>query len=435
MLVEIGGVTIGGWVVIIKKYVGRTNEDAEKKARAELGKDYYILYSRQIKKHFWSFLTPPQIEITVAMEDDKTAPKPPKSEPVYSNAQEKKRRTSQMLQDNGNSSNADKADENVQIKLIEAIDNLNKSIASRGIPNEADGSGKEIASDIDDKKAKSVEAIGFLRVLYKNLLASEVDEIYINELTNIFERSESKGIDSVDRFLDIVYEKMVIKCGVAEPICLDENMRKLKVFLGPTGVGKTTTIAKLAAELVTSNKKVAMATIDTYRIGATEQLRIYAERMYTPFNVIYSSDELFQTIQLFQEYDYIFLDTAGHNFSNNYLRNRMFSIIEPVLDQIETDIYLVLSSTTSYKELIEIADAYAEYFDYRIIYTKVDEKPILGNLYNLKQHTGSPISYLTYGQTVPGDICVFDPQKLVRTLLGAQSYTADMDIYDNDGHQ
>ncbi len=88
----------------------------------------------------------------------------------------------------------------------------------------------------------------------------------------------------------------------------------------------------------------------------------------------------------------------------------------------------MLSSTTSYKELLDIADSYSAYFDYKVIYTKIDEKPILGNLYNLRMHTGASISYLTFGQNVPSDIRIFNPQGLIKALIGAQEYIVSIDL-------
>ena len=193
------------------------------------------------------------------------------------------------------------------------------------------------------------------------------------------------------------------------------------LFLGPTGVGKTTTIAKIASSFrVEQNKKVALLTADTYRIAAAEQLRTYANILEVPFRVVYTAQEISQAIEDFKDYDYVLVDTTGHSPNNEAQREGMAELVSSVETTARKEIFLVLSASTKYRDLMKIADTYKEIADYKLIFTKLDETSTLGNIYNLKMYTGAQLSYVTYGQNVPDDIEYFNPQSTVKLLLGGK---------------
>ena len=166
---------------------------------------------------------------------------------------------------------------------------------------------------------------------------------------------------------------------------------------------------------------MALFTADTYRIAAAEQLRTYANILEVPFRVIYSVEELRRGVQDFKNYDFILVDMAGHSPQNPALRENMNTFIHGLGEGIEKEVHLVLSATTKYKDLLSIVESYQDIEDYRIIFTKVDETMTLGNLLNLKLHTGAGLSYITCGQNVPDDIEIFNPQKTVKQLLGGKN--------------
>ena len=191
--------------------------------------------------------------------------------------------------------------------------------------------------------------------------------------------------------------------------------------MGPTGVGKTTTIAKIASHFaVEEKKKIAMLTADTFRIAAAEQLRTYANILEVPFRVIYTEEELKAAISDFRDYDYIFVDTTGHSHQNEELLEKMKKLLATAAEAGESQAFLVLSTTTKYRDLQRISSSYKEIADYQLILTKLDETSTLGSLLNLKLFTDADIAYVTCGQNVPDDIEQFNPQKAVKQLLSTK---------------
>ena len=214
---------------------------------------------------------------------------------------------------------------------------------------------------------------------------------------------------------------MILKFGKAAVITPAQKGPKAVFFVGPTGVGKTTTIAKIASKFsVEEGKKVALLTADTYRIAAAEQLRTYANILEVPFRVIYSAEEVEQALADFKDYDFILVDPAGHSHQNGAQKETMSGFIHSLDGVAEKEVFLVLSATTKYRDLISIADTYSSMTEYKLIFTKLDETITLGNLLNLKLHTGASLSYVTCGQNVPDDIENFNPQKTVKQLLGGK---------------
>jgi flagellar biosynthesis protein FlhF len=141
--------------------------------------------------------------------------------------------------------------------------------------------------------------------------------------------------------------------------------------------------------------------------------------MEVPFRVIYSSEEMEQALEVFKNMDLIFVDTTGHSPKNVEQCENTVNFLKSV-ENYEKQIYLVLSATTKYKDLIDIVEIYKKMSKFDLIFTKLDETSALGNLLNLKLYTGANMSYVTNGQNVPDDIEEFDPQKTVKQLLGGR---------------
>ncbi len=264
----------------------------------------------------------------------------------------------------------------------------------------------------------------FVKMLYNVLLDNEVQEKYINQVLEDMDKVLQTS-HSLDNLLSSVYQKMVLKLGTPTKIVTGEKRPKVAFFVGPTGVGKTTTIAKIASKFkVEEGKKVGLITADTYRMAAANQLQTYANILGVPLNVIYSADELLDTVKRQlrenQELDVILVDTIGFSHKNQEQKADTKKLISALSDFYDSEVYLVLSATTKHKDLIDITNSYMEFCKFNLIFTKLDETKCLGNIFNMKLHTGASLSYITTGQNVPDDIEIVNAQKLVKQLLGGK---------------
>lgn len=397
--------------MIIKKFQGRTEREAVEVARKELGENVVIMNVKEVKKKgIFSVLKPSMMEVTVAMEEESEQPAPafvPKKEkaaPIIPDSIWKKEealRETSHKEDTG--------------KVIEQkLENL-QSLLEQRIKQEEEKPRDAGEEKMDSKYSK--EVITFMKLLYNTMIDNEVRENYANQFIEEIEKIMTPNMQ-IDFALSTVYQKMILKFGQPELITEGRKNPKLIFFIGPTGVGKTTTIAKIASKFcVEEKKKVALITADTYRIAAAEQLRTYADILEIPFRIVYAPEDINKAIDEFSDCDYIFVDTAGHSHRNEELKNSVRGFIDGIDEKIDKEVFLVLSVATKYWDLIRIADPYKEIAEYKLIFTKLDETTALGNLFNLKMYTGAPMSYVTYGQNVPDDIQPFNPQSTVKEIL------------------
>ena len=190
-------------------------------------------------------------------------------------------------------------------------------------------------------------------------------------------------------------------------------------LVGPTGVGKTTTIAKLAANYrLREKRRVGLITVDTYRVAAVEQLRTYADIIDLPMEVVATPREMREAVARMSHLDLVLMDTAGRSPRDEIKIQELKSMLgeaEP------DDVHLVLSSTAGAKSLIGTTERFAEVGTTAILLTKLDEANSLGHLVSLVRECRLPISYLTDGQNVPDDIQVAERRRLAYMLLGIES--------------
>lgn len=399
--------------MIIKKFIAKTEKEAVENARKELGEGVVVMNVKPVKsKGLFAFLKTPMVEVTVALEEE--SEKYTAAVSAINNVIASSKST--PVTQTPVTETPEKRDTNSAIE--EKLDSL-QSLLEQQL--QKPGEEKEEKEETAAPAKEESETDKFMRLLHDTMLENEVDEKYAQEIIDEIELVNKPNIP-FDYALANIYQKMILKFGKPSGIEPAANGIKLVFFIGPTGVGKTTTIAKIASKLrVDEKKKVALLTADTYRIAAAEQLRTYANILEVPFRVIYTVEEISKALEDFRDYDYIMIDTAGHSHQNSTQKDNMCNIIHSVDDKVEKEVHLVLSATTKYRDLISIADSYKEMADYKLIFTKLDETTTLGNLLNLRLYTGASLSYVTYGQNVPDDIEDFNPQKTVKRLLGGKN--------------
>ena len=400
--------------MIVKKYTGKDETEAVMKAKDDLGSNAVVLNVRTMKQRGLAKIFKKDfVEITAALEEKDFAQNVNNNKPTFSRVSSEaiKKQQSQinLLADDRADTNAPKQSEIIEKKL----DSLHDMLRNQMVKEE---DVKPVVRPENNANFKS------LKLIYNKLLENEVSEKYANAIINDIENSMKKE-SNLDSILASVYQKIILKFGEPEAI-EDDDRRKIVFFIGPTGVGKTTTIAKLASDFkLTRSKNVAMITADTYRIAEVEQLNTYASILDVPVNVIYSPSEIVESIEELSDYQMIFVDTAGRSHKNTEQRDEIIEMISNVRNSdIDADIviFLVMSVTTKYRDMVNICDAYKSLNSYRLLFTKLDETDSVGNILNIKLYTGAPISYITCGQNVPDDIESVDVQKLAKSLLGGE---------------
>ena len=405
--------------MIIKKFQGNTEKEAILLAKDELGKEAIVTNVKVIKpKGLARLFKKPTYEITAALDET-----PPKTE------LSRRESIKAMFKDNPDILLDDKNDGakasggSISESSTETAKQLEQRISNIATLLEQQiGAAKkeekvEEAKKTETEEKKDDRNNACLNLIREQLLANEVDEKYISQLITEIEPTLNKDA-SVENILSGIYQKIVLKLGKTEVMGVTSGKARFVFFIGPTGVGKTTTIAKLASKLKLDKKlNVALLTADTYRIAAVDQLKTYAEILDVPLKVVYSDTELKDAYEDMKKYDIVMIDTAGRSHRDKQQREDIEKLINSIPEE-QRDIFLVLSITTKYKDLIRITEAYSEITKYRLIFTKLDETETLGNVFNVKLLTGAPLSYATFGQKVPNDISRLDAQMIAKQLLG-----------------
>ena len=254
--------------------------------------------------------------------------------------------------------------------------------------------------------------------LYTKMVGNSVSEEIASEAIQHLQsqvRPEHYGQPDFvkDKLLDVL-EKMVTTAG---PIARTRTGRPHVVALiGPTGVGKTTTLAKLAANLKLKERhRVGLITLDTYRIAAVDQLKRYADIIGSPLRVVSGADDLQEAVTSMSQCDFVLVDTAGRSPNDTLKLNEL----KGVLATIEPDeVHLVLAATAS-QQCLELAiSRFGEVREGKLIFTKLDEAANLGVLLNVARNGNKTLSYLTTGQDVPDDIEVGRGRRLAQLILG-----------------
>lgn len=249
--------------------------------------------------------------------------------------------------------------------------------------------------------------------LLLSLMENDVHEEFAHKMAR--EAAEILHRQTADA-RDVMEQLIRQTIGEPAPLKIRRFQRTVVMLVGPTGVGKTTTLAKLAAIYqLNHHAKVGVITTDTFRIAAVQQLKTYAEILEIPISVVYSTADIADALRDHEDKDVVLIDTAGKSPNDTTLEAEITELIK---NSDCDEVHLVLSATTGFTGLLNIINTYSFLRDYKVLFTKLDETPSWGMVLNTKFLTDKPISYLAAGQTVPDDIEVMTPRKIIDRLLG-----------------
>ncbi|MCS7272793.1 MAG: flagellar biosynthesis protein FlhF [Fimbriimonadales bacterium] len=369
-----------------KTYVAPTKLEALLKIREELGADAIILSERTVQKGMW-FSKKPMVEIVVGIKgtDPKSEPSScpsPKAEPKgveeYDSTQMRLRKLEREVQ---------------EIRAL--VQSLHAHFANGAAPSLSE-SEVPVLSKADEHP------------LLAPLIAAGVErELGLELLRRVPRIPHNAALDTLRRTL-------IARVPIGGALPREGRQRQVAVLVGPTGVGKTTTIAKLAAiHALDYNRKVALISLDTYRIGAVEQLRTYARIMDLPLHVASDASEVQEGLEAFAGYDLVLVDTIGRGQRDEAHLQAMREALKPVRGIV----YLTLSATADTATLLDAAQRFAIFEPNAIILTKLDEAVRLGNCINLALRQTQPLAYFTTGQRVPEDIMLADATMLACRVL------------------
>jgi flagellar biosynthesis protein FlhF len=362
--------------MIIKRYLVNNMNEAMTRIRYELGKDAVIISQRKIRKPgIKGFFSKKTLEVTAAVD------------------------------------NAKKNEEDVAVS-IEAIKKVVEKEALKEEHKALDNNG-ELLKEMQNMKSLIAEMINKTpeKTQRRSKLQIKLEESDLSEklVKRILTRAKADqgNMDELQKSKSAI-EKMV---SISKA-----KMEGAVVLVGPTGVGKTTTLAKLAGRLsLIDKKKVGLITIDTYRIGAIEQLKTYADIMNIPFKVVFTMKEMETAMNSMKDCDVVLIDTTGRSSKNTM----QISELRAFIDKVNTEnIHLVISCTTKNKDVTSIIEGYRTLNYKNIIITKLDETSTYGSILNILDTAKKPLSFITTGQNVPDDIKIISASEVSSLIMG-----------------
>jgi flagellar biosynthesis protein FlhF len=415
----------------VKRYVVDSMPDALQKIRSDLGKDAVILNTKEIRSGgFLGLFGKKRIEVIAAT--DAHAPQPAATPASAASAFSKALAQAAQAQAPQTNTAARFATNEAYSAPASAGFSSPVAVMEPEIPKHeraSDDQQERLLAEmkqmrelmaklaVQQKTSTSDPYPEPLEELRKRLLDQEIaPELVSQMIDEAFEEgqldSESSWTD--ERAKELIRKKLqsILESGEERGLRSDT---RIVHFVGPTGVGKTTTIAKLAAEQVLKhNRKVGFITSDTYRIAAVEQLKTYATILNVPLEVVFSPQELTKAFAHLEDRDIIFMDTAGRNFRNQMYVSELNSLLA---SQGNSETFLVLSLTAKYKDMQEITRNFARFKLDKVLFTKKDETQSYGTIVNLLQEFPVTLSYLTDGQNVPDDISEANTDRIIDLIL------------------
>ncbi|WP_436375803.1 flagellar biosynthesis protein FlhF [Cytobacillus sp. BC1816] len=377
----------------VKKFMAASMPDAMKQIRTELGKDAVILNSRVVYTGgVLGFFKKRIIEVMAAVDSNQELEQKPSVKPAAVPAPSDHYR--------GSAGEA-------QISSLKTSDELIRELSSL----------KEMISSFAGAQQEGSIYPEAIRKALFILDEQEIEKsVQVHVLQALLEKWYLCGANAKDSEIEDWLHDELIKQIEDIPFGGMSLSKKYINVAGPTGVGKTTTLAKMAAECVIKHrKKAAFITADTYRIAAIDQLKTYASILNIPLEVCYTIEDFRQAADKLKEYDVVLIDTAGRNFRNKQYVEDLKNVID---FENEMETFLVLSLTSKQKDMEEIYNQFSIIDIDKLIFTKADETSTYGSMYNIIHKYKKGAAYITNGQDVPDDILMAGPEAIVKQLMG-----------------
>ncbi|OAS21715.1 flagellar biosynthesis protein FlhF [Paenibacillus oryzisoli] len=427
----------------VKRYVVDSMPDALQKIRTDLGKDAVILNTKEIRTGgFLGMFGKKKIEVIAAIDasnakpapvQQKVAPQPP--------VQTKLSNQVAQIKTNYQSDFPDVPDVLAQVAMKsepvavtaapQQVKAMNSAVHQAYSPNTVQSSAKASVKD-----EQVMDELKQMKEMMKKLTQANDGDKLPESLQKLEQRLYDQEVNPtlVRQIMDDVMADFqladepvteeaahqLVRSKLGEIFQTDHSKHistqtRVVHFVGPTGVGKTTTIAKLAAEQVLKyHRKVGFITSDTYRIAAIEQLKTYATILNVPLEVVFSPQDLTKAFQNLAHCDIIFMDTAGRNFRNEMYVSELNSLLKT---QGSSETILVLSLTTKYRDLRAITNNFSKFKLDKVLFTKMDETDSYGAILNVVHEFSLKLSYVTTGQSVPDDIAEMNEWQIIDLLL------------------
>jgi flagellar biosynthesis protein FlhF len=372
----------------IKKFQGANVYEALQKVKADLGPDAIILESKQMSQKRLGCLPGPAMwEVTAASDGQPTEPEEPTYSPFVASAPAKV----------------------VSAESSEELAELRSTLA------ELQWEMRKLSrqSQLD----RVIHFAPSLRSLYQQMREQEIEENFIFDLvTSVSEELSAQALNNYGIVADCAQRQIANKVNCSGPIEVGNGTAKVVFVIGPTGVGKTTTIAKLAAHFALLEKqRVLLVTTDTARIAALPQLKTYAELIGVPMEIANTPAELEQIVNDNQDKDLILVDNAGRSARNAQQIAELKAFVDAIPNK---SVQLAVAASTRDRELTDIVTHFGTVGFDGLLVTKVDEALVYGPVLNVLTKIKKPISYLTSGQNVPEDIEAAKATKVASLVLG-----------------
>lgn len=400
----------------VKTFRAASLQEALERVRLELGPDAAVLETREVSHGVWNWLSGRREVEVLASTDAQVASRWVES-PVD-----------------------DATDVDDQQAVQDAAEAVSRWAARHGGASDFRARTRAMLAEPADAGRSLVEelctrptapgALDLPESLFR-LLADLVDAELCETLARELVERARRGLSSAEQDDYVLLKARILRwleeqIRVTGPIVATPGRRRVVAVVGPTGVGKTTTIAKLAANFcLREQRRVGLATVDAYRVAAVEQLRAYADIIDLPLETAATPDELRGALERLSNLDLVLLDTGGRSPRDAARMQELSAVLAAAQPD---EVLLVLSSVASASQLKQAAEQFARVGATSIVATKLDEAAAVGNLFMLLRDSALPLSYVTNGQNVPDDMEVADRKKLARRILAGSGANVALNV-------